>query len=173
MVYLYYISCLRYTILVGNPRYHCRDIPFWSETLAASASSTRVPVSMDCHGSSVSVSTGCHCHCQHVPLPPSAMGCHGTTVSACMVCHCGTEWEDRLAITSDITSGLWLGRAEVLRGLRNFLNMDRPESHSIDRLKERGMEKGTSRYSTLQGPERSAFNQTNIGEFPGQPRGDC
>ena len=22
MVYLYYISCLRYTILVGNPRYY-------------------------------------------------------------------------------------------------------------------------------------------------------
>ena len=49
MVYLYYISCLRYTILVGNPilykhegfqpewyistACHCRDIPFWSETL--------------------------------------------------------------------------------------------------------------------------------------------
>ena len=31
MVYLYYMSCLRYTILVRNPRY--RDIPFWSETL--------------------------------------------------------------------------------------------------------------------------------------------
>ena len=30
-----------------------------------------------------------------------------------------------------------LGRAEVLRCLRNFLNMDRPEHHSIDRLKER------------------------------------
>ena len=35
------------------------------------------------------------------------------------------------------------GRAEVLRGLRNFLNMDRPEYHSIDRLKERGVEKGS------------------------------
>ena len=45
-------------------------------------------------------------------------------------------------------------RAEVLRGLRNFLNIDRPEHHSIDRLKERGVEKGQ---------ERSEFNQTNIG----------
>ena len=51
------------------------------------------------------------------------------------------EWADRLASTADITSGLQLGRAEVLRGLRNFLNMDRPEHHSIDRLKERGVEK--------------------------------
>ena len=29
------------------------------------------------------------------------------------------------------------GRAEVFRGLRNFLNMDRPEHHSTDRLKEK------------------------------------
>ena len=38
----------------------------------------------------------------------------------------GNERADRLASTADITSGLELGRAEVLRGLRNFLNMDRP-----------------------------------------------
>ena len=58
---------------------------------------------------------------------------------------------------------LQLGRAEVLRGLRNFLNMDRPEHHSIDLLKERGVEKGSGRHSILQGRERSVFNQTNIG----------
>ena len=34
--------------------------------------------------------------------------------------------------TTDITSDLQLGRAEVLRGLRNFLNMDRPEHQKID-----------------------------------------
>ena len=55
----------------------------------------------------------------------------------------GNEQADRLAGTADITSGLQLGKAEVLGGLRNFLNMDRPEHHSIDRLKERGMEKGS------------------------------
>ena len=64
---------------------------------------------------------------------------------------------------TDITSGLQLGRAEVLRGLRNFLSTDKPEHHSIDRLKERGVEKGSGRHSTLQGRERSVFNQTNIG----------
>ena len=32
--------------------------------------------------------------------------------------------------------GLYLGRAEVLRGLRNFLNVDRPEHCSTDSLKE-------------------------------------
>ena len=53
----------------------------------------------------------------------------------------GNERADRLASTADITSGLQLNRAEVLRGLRNFLNTDKPEHHSIDRLKERGVEK--------------------------------
>ena len=75
----------------------------------------------------------------------------------------GNERADRLASTADITFGLQLGRAEVLRGLRNFLNMDWPEHHSIDRLKERGVEKGSGRHSTLQGRERSVFNQANIG----------
>ena len=51
----------------------------------------------------------------------------------------GNEQANRLASTADITSGLQLGGAEVLRGLRNFLNMDRPEHHSIDCLKERGV----------------------------------
>ena len=75
----------------------------------------------------------------------------------------GNERADRLASTADITSGLQLGRAEVLKGLRNFLSTDKPEHHSIDRLKERGVEKGSGRHSTLQGRERSVFNQTNIG----------
>ena len=75
----------------------------------------------------------------------------------------GNERADRLASTADITSGLQLGRAEVLRGLRNFLSTDKPEHHSIDRQKERGVEKGSGRHSTLQGRERSVFNQTNIG----------
>ena len=59
------------------------------------------------------------------------------------------------------------GRAEVLRGLRNFLNTDKPEHHSTDRLKERGMEKGSGGHSTLQGRERSVFNQVNIGTVSG------
>ena len=75
----------------------------------------------------------------------------------------GNERADRLASTADSTSVLQLGRAEVLRGLRNFLNKDRPEHHSIDRLKERGVEKGSGRHSGLRGRERSVWNQTNIG----------
>ena len=75
----------------------------------------------------------------------------------------GNERAGRLASTADITSGLQLGRAEVIRDLRNFLNTDRPMHHSTDRLKERGVEKGSGRHSTLQGRERSVFNQTSIG----------
>ena len=41
--------------------------------------------------------------------------------------------------------------------------MDRLEHLSIDRLKERGVEKGSGRHPTLRGRERSVFNQTNIG----------
>ena len=84
----------------------------------------------------------------------------------------GNEQADRLASTADITSGLQLGRAEVLRGLRNFPNIDRPEHDSTDRLKEWEVEKGSSRRSTLQGRERSVFNQT-LALFWGQPWGDC
>ena len=45
--------------------------------------------------------------------------------------------------------------------------MDRREHHSTDRLKERGVEEGSGRYSTLQGREGSVFNQTNIDCFEG------
>ena len=76
---------------------------------------------------------------------------------------CGNERTYRLVSKADITSGLQLDRAEVLRGLRNFLKTDKPEHHSIDRLKERGVEKRSGRHSTLQGRERSVFNQANIG----------
>ena len=80
------------------------------------------------------------------------------------------ERADILASTADITSGLHVGKADALRGLGNILNMDMPKHHIIDCLKERGMEKGSSRHSTLQGRERSVFNQTNIRR---QPWGDC
>ena len=81
----------------------------------------------------------------------------------------GNEQAARLASTTDITSDLQFGRTEVFRGLRNFLNMDRPEH--IDRRKERGMEKGSGRHSTLQGRERSVINLTNIGTVSGATLG--
>ena len=57
---------------------------------------------------------------------------------------------------------------EMLRGSSSFLNIDRPGCHSADRLKERGMEKGSGHCSTLYGGEWSLFNQT-LELFWGQP----
>ena len=56
--------------------------------------------------------------------------------------HAGVSGNKRicvLATTADITLGLQLGRADVPKGLRGFLNMNRLEHHSTDRLKEREM----------------------------------
>ena len=84
------------------------------------------------------------------------------------------EWTGRqTAGKADITSGLQLGRAQVLRGLRNFLNIDRSQHHTTDRLKKRGVEKGNGRHSILQGRERSVFNQTNISTVSRATLGDC
>ena len=43
------------------------------------------------------------------------------------------------------------------------MSMDRPEHHSTDRLKEKGLEKGSGRDSILRGREQYVFDQTNIG----------
>ena len=107
----------------------------------------------------------------------SGMGCpdwhtamHGLRLQRLLWIYCpghagvsGNERANKTASTADITSGLQLGKAEVLRDLRNFLNTNKPEHHSTDRLKERGVEKGSRRHSTHQGQQRSVFNQANIG----------
>ena len=68
------------------------------------------------------------------------------------LCECRSrEQVHKLAITADVTFDLQLGRAEVLRGLRNCLNMDRPKRHSFDCLEDRRAEKGSGQHSTLQG----------------------
>ena len=88
----------------------------------------------------------------------------------------GNERADRLASTADITSGLRRGRTEMPWGLRNFLNMDRPEHHCIDRLKEREVEKGSGPHFTLRGWEGSVILcsiRQILALFWGQPWGDC
>ena len=45
----------------------------------------------------------------------------------------GSEWADIVAGTETIASGRRLIRPEVLRSLRNFLNIDRPGYPSTDR----------------------------------------
>ena len=47
-----------------------------------------------------------------------------------------------MAGKASITSGLCLGRSEVLRSLRHYLRAQSQGNHTIDRLEERGVERG-------------------------------
>ena len=58
---------------------------------------------------------------------------------------------DRLAGKAAIISGLRLGRSEVLRSLRHHLLAQSQGHHTIDRLEERGVERGSVRRSSLKG----------------------
>ena len=67
-----------------------------------------------------------------------------------------------LAGKATLASVLLLGRTEVLRSLRHYLRAQ-SQGHHIDRLEERGVERGSARRSSLKGRERAIVNQTNIG----------
>ena len=54
----------------------------------------------------------------------------------------GNGWADRLTSTADIMNSLLLGKADMLRSLRNFMSTDRPERYSIDHQKGTGVGKG-------------------------------
>ena len=58
---------------------------------------------------------------------------------------------DRLAGIVSLTGGLLLGRSEVLRSLRHYLRAQSQKHHTIDRLEERGVERGSARRSSLKG----------------------
>ena len=75
----------------------------------------------------------------------------------------GNDRADRLAGKAAFTSGLLLGRSEVLRSLRHYLRTQRQGHHTIDSLEERGVERGSARRSSLKERERAIVNQTNIG----------
>ena len=49
---------------------------------------------------------------------------------------------DRLAVKATLTSGLLLGRSEVVRRLRHYLRAQSQGHHAIDCLVERGVERG-------------------------------
>ena len=58
--------------------------------------------------------------------------------------HAGVEGNgraDRLAGKATLTSGLLLGRSEVLKNLRHYLRAQNQGRHTIDRLEERGVER--------------------------------
>ena len=74
----------------------------------------------------------------------------------------GNDRADRLA-GKTLAMGSLLGRSEVLRSLRHQLQAQSQGHHTIDRLEERGVERGSSRRSSLKGQERVIVNQANIG----------
>ena len=75
----------------------------------------------------------------------------------------GNDRADRLAGKATLTSGLLLGRSEVLRSLRHYLRAQSQGHHTIDRLEEKGVETGSARRSSLEGRERAIVSQTNVG----------
>ena len=80
--------------------------------------------------------------------------------------HAGVKENDRsvrLAGKAILTSGLLLARSAVLRSLRHYLRVQSQGHHTIDRLEERGVERGSARRSSLKRRERGIVNQTNIG----------
>ena len=62
-----------------------------------------------------------------------------------------------------LTSGLLLGRSEVLRSLRHYMWAQSQGHHTTDCLQERGVERGSARWYSLKGRERAIVNQTDIG----------
>ena len=75
----------------------------------------------------------------------------------------GNDRADRLAGKATLTSGLLLGRYEVLRSLRHYLRAQSQGHYTIDRIGERGVERGSARRSSLKGREKATVNQINIG----------
>jgi len=75
----------------------------------------------------------------------------------------GNAPADRLAGKATLTSGLLLGRSEVLRSSTHYLQAQSQGHHTIGCLEERDVERGSTRQSSLKGRERAIVDQTNIG----------
>ena len=56
----------------------------------------------------------------------------------------GNDRAKRLAGKATLTSGLLLGRSEVLRSLRHYLRAQSQGHHTVDSLEERGEERGSA-----------------------------
>ena len=60
-------------------------------------------------------------------------------------------------------SQVLLGRSEVLRSLRHYLRAQSQGHHTIGRLEERGVERGSFRRSSLKGIDRVIVTLMNVG----------
>ena len=74
----------------------------------------------------------------------------------------GNNRADRLAGKATIASGLRLGRSEVLRILRHYLQAQSQGHHNVDGLEEGGVERGIARRSSLKGRKWAIISRTNI-----------
>ena len=76
----------------------------------------------------------------------------------------GNDQADRLASKATPTRGLLLGRCEVFRSLRHYLRaQSQAHSHTIDRLEERSVDRGSARRSSLKGRQMAIVRRTNTG----------
>ena len=67
----------------------------------------------------------------------------------------GNDRADTLVGKAIHTSDMLLGRSEVLRNLRHYLQAGGQGHHAIDRLEQRGVERGSARRSTVEGCVRA------------------
>ena len=80
--------------------------------------------------------------------------------------HAGVKGNDQTGSPAGkvtLTSGLLLGKSKVLRSLRRYLWAQSQAHHTIHRLEERGVERGSAGRPSLKGRERAIVSQTNIG----------
>ena len=75
----------------------------------------------------------------------------------------GNDRADRLAGKATLTSGLLLERSEVLRSVRHYLWTQSQRHHTIDRLKERGVDRRNAKRPSLKRRERAIVSQMNTG----------
>ena len=63
-------------------------------------------------------------------------------------------------------------RSEVLRSLRHYLRVRSQGCHTVDRLEERGVERGSARRSSLKGQKMAIVSQTDTGTVSKAQFGD-
>ena len=81
-----------------------------------------------------------------------------TFENSCGYRYAGNDRADRLVGNATITNGLLLGKSEMLRSLRHYLRAQSQGHHTVDRLKERDVERGSARRSSLKGQEKAIVN---------------
>ena len=75
----------------------------------------------------------------------------------------GNDRADRPVGKATLTNSLLLGRSKVLRSFRHYLQAQSQGYQIIDHLEEKGVERGSTRWSSFKGRERAIISQKNIG----------